>query len=244
MKLFVSVLSLILFSTSVSFAYEKMVPEYFYQPEVSETAAEGGVNYIDSSADGFNEQIGVRASAAHGLTHNFALRVGTSYTMEDDADGFNNINFDIIGHNELMGGLKLHYGVFGFLTPDKGPTTQRFSSSHRLSPYVGVSTYVDNKAFGARFLYNTVSTTGDVFGNFSYDATVFGEMNVEDQYLAGVSLDYNQISQSDADYMTLNFYGRIYLPNFIILPKVLYAYALDDQFDDAYGVELAARFLF
>lgn len=244
MKLFVSVMSLILFSASASFAYENMVPEFFFQPEVSETAVEGGLNYFDSSADGFNEQVGVRASAAHGITHNLALRVGTSYTMEDDADGFNNINFDIIGHNEIAGSLKLYYGVFGLLTPDKGSTTQRFSSSHRLSPYVGVSSYIDNKAFGARFLYNTLTTTADVFGNFSYDATVFAEMNMEDSYLAGVSLDYNQLSQSDADYLTLNLYGRVYLPNFTLLPKINYAYALDDQFDDAYGIELAARFLF
>ena len=244
MKLFVSTLILVLFSTSTAFAYENVVPEFFYQPELEETAVEGGVSYSDSSADNANEQIGVRGSVAHGLTHNLALRLGTSYTLEDDADGFNNLNSDIIGHNKISGSFKLYYGVFGSLTPDKGPSTQRFSSSHSFSPYIGVSTHMDNKAFGARFLYNTVSTSNDVLGNFSYDATVFGEMNVKDSYLAGASLDYNQLSQSDADFVTLNFYGRVYLSNFTLLPRINYGYALDSQFDDSYAVELAARFLF
>lgn len=236
---FVSVL--VFFFSAQALAHQA-VPEYFYQPDVDQKAVEAGVSYADTSADNSNEKITPRLSASFGILEGLALRLGTSYTLEDGSNGFNDFNLDVLGWTAL-GSAKLHYGVEGSVTPSKSGS-QRFSPVHKFNPYIGVS-MGEELHYGFKFLYRSIRTAGDVLGNFDYSASLFGEKHFGEKTLAGASLAYDQTSGSKEDYASLGLYARMQMgESWFLTPSLKYAYALDDAFDDAYGVELAARFLF
>ncbi len=203
------------------------------------------MNYGDSTESDLNQdETGLRLSAMRGITHGLALRLQTSYTYADDAnggDGFNNFDLDLVGHRDVMG-MNLHYGVFGSITPSKTGGDQRFATSHSFSPYVGLSMGTEALMYGVRFTHETVSTTSPVFGD-NYTGSLFTELHKTDRYLAGISADYIQAASSD-DAVNVTLYGRVYMDKFILLPRLNYLSQMDDRLEDSYGVELAARMLF
>lgn len=234
-----------LFVSTGALASEGAVPEFFFQPEENQTAVEYGAGYADSTDSDLNaDHTNLRLSAMRGITHGLALRVGTSYTYTDDAnggDGFNNLNLDLVGHRALMG-MNLHYGVLGQITPSKTGGDQRFGTSHNFTPYVGLSMGSEALMYGARVTHNSVSTTSPVFGD-NYTGSLFAECHKSEKYLAGFAVDYLQTASID-DAVNLNLYGRMYFSKFTLLPRLNYTMQMEDGFEDSYGVEIAARMMF
>ncbi|MGH1467417.1 MAG: hypothetical protein ACRBBP_00860 [Bdellovibrionales bacterium] len=234
-----------LFVSTGAFANEGSVPEYFYQPEEGESAVEFGVGYKDLTESSLNkDEISPRLSAMHGIMHGLALRAGVSYTYADDANGgngFNNLDLDLVGHHG-MGGMTLHYGVEGSITPTK-TGSQRFGEEHVFVPYVGVS-MGEHCKYGAKFSYNsfTSSGLGGVTGD-DYTVSAFGEWDKEDRYLLGLAVNYDQASGAD-DAVTANVYGRVYMEKFTLLPRLNYTMEMDGADEDGFGLEIAARFMF
>lgn len=214
--------------------------EYFYQPGEGDAAVEVGLRYSDSTDSALNaESITPKLSAFYGITENIAFRLGTSYSFTDVQDGMNDFDFDVIAHRE-MGALTLHYGFFGALTPSK-TGGENFSASHTFTPYIGVS-MGDSLKYGIKLAYNTIATTSPVLGD-NYTVSIFGEMDKEENYLLGASVDYAQLSGFD-DLVNLNIYSRLYFSSFTLLPRVNYLHSLDDAVDASFGVDVSARFMF
>ncbi len=234
-----------LFVSTGAFASEGSVPEYFYQPEQGASAVEFGVGYADSTESSLNQDvINPRLSAMHGIMEGLALRAGVSYTYADDANGgngFNNLDLDLVGLYG-MGGITIHYGVEGSITPTK-TGSQRFGEEHIFVPYVGVS-MGEHCKYGAKFAYNAFTSSGlnGVTGD-DYKVSAFGEWDKEGRYLLGLAVDYDQTSGAD-DAVTGNVYGRVYMDKFTLLPKLNYTMQMDDAAEDGFGLEIAARFMF
>lgn len=241
---FVTLLSSLLLAVPAMAAFDNSVPEFFYQPDDAQNVLEGALSYGDSTDSDLNRSMTTASvSFMHGISHNIGLRLGLSYSVANDlngGNGFNNLNLDIVGHNSMAGIFRLHYGVLGSVTPNKA-VSQRFSTVHVFNPYVGVS-MGEEIEFGARFMYRSVFTSGDVWGNFDYSVSAFAEMDRPDSYLIGAALDYNQESGMD-DNIDFNFYSMIYMKSFTLIPRINYNMQMDDAQEDSYNVELAARFM-